>query len=116
MFRPGRRLARLAIFVVVAALPLLPAACAGSAPGQADAAALAQRLAAQETRTATLQQQVNALGTAVAQQRAAAVGTPRPTALPTPTPVPAVTGLPVSGSSKGLASAKVTITEYSDYL
>ncbi len=114
----GRRkipAARPVLAVMGLALPLLLASCAGAPSDQADPAALEDRLAAQETKTASLQQQLNAVTTAVAQQRAAA-GTLRPPASPTPTPIPAVTGLPVSGTSKGSAGAQVTITEYSDYL
>ncbi len=85
------------------------AATAGSpTPSADDVAALRQQVAAQGAR-------ISALETRVAlPQQAAAQPTVRPA--PTATMVPAVTGLVVDGNTKGLATAKVTITEYVDYL
>ncbi len=85
---------------------------AGGAPGTPaasdDVASLRQQVAAQGTRISALETRV-----ALPQQAAA-----QPTAKPAPTPtmVPTVAGLVVDGNTKGPATAKVTITEYIDYL
>jgi protein-disulfide isomerase len=90
---------------------MLLAGCAAQ-PGAGADPALQQKVADQEARIAGLEGKVSALQTAVAQ-----AGTrPAATRAPTPAPLPAVTDLPVSGTTKGVADAKVTITEYSDYL
>jgi hypothetical protein len=103
-----------------------------------DLAALRQQVAAQETRIATLETRVALPQPAVAQAtritiletRVAlaqpVVTQPKPTTgaatvaakpiQPTPTGIPPVTGLTTEGTTKGVASAKVTITEYVDYL
>lgn len=84
----------------------------GGCSAQTADPALQQRVTAQETRVAALEGKVGAMQTAVAQ----AAPKPTGTRAPTPAPLPAVAGLPVSGVTKGAAGAKVTITEYSDYL
>jgi protein-disulfide isomerase len=96
-----------------------------------DLAALKQQMAAQatriamlETREASSQARVVALETKGAALQLAvqakptsggATVTPKP-AQPTPTIIPPVAGLVTEGATKGAATAKVTITEYSDYL
>ncbi len=74
-----------------------------------DVAALRQQVAAQGTRISALETRVS-----LPQQAAAAQPTAKPA--PTATMVPAVTGMVVDGNTKGPATAKVTITEYLDYL
>ncbi len=113
----------------------LLAACAGPAATPAadtglakDVASLQQQAATQAARIAALETQaaanpqagaqtgrLGALETQVAQVQTAAAPVPTETAEPTPTIVPAVAGLVTEGNTKGLASAKVTITEYVDY-
>jgi protein-disulfide isomerase len=87
------------------------AATSGSvAPGQGeDIVYLRQQVSAQGTRIAALETRVS-----LPQQAAAAQPTVKPA--PTPTVIPSVAGLVVDGNTKGAASAKVTITEYLDYL
>lgn len=86
--------------------------CAATAPSTTstsdDVASLRQQVAAQGTRISALETRVALPQQAVAQ----------PTAKPAPTAtiVPAVAGLVVDANTKGPASAKVTITEYLDYL
>ena len=80
-----------------------------STPGGAeDLASLRQQVSSQGTRIAALETRV------ALPQQAAAQPTTRP--VPTATVVPPVAGLVVDGSTKGVATAKVTITEYIDYL
>ncbi len=112
----------------------LLAGCAGAATPTADTgladdlASLKQQVASQatlitglETQAASGQQaaadaeRIAALETQVAQVQTAAVPTATNTAQPTATMVPAVAGLVTDGNTKGLASAKVTITEYVDF-
>ena len=73
-----------------------------------DLAAIRQRVTVQETRIAALE-------TRVALPQPAVANTPKPAA-PTATMVPTVAGLAVDGATKGSATAKVTITEYFDFL
>lgn len=98
-----------ALLALAALLGLLVVVTSGCQSGDP---ALAERVTAQETRIADLEGKVGAMQTAVAQAPRAAA-TP---AAPTPAPLPAVTGLTVNGTTKGADTAKVTITEYSDYL
>ncbi len=141
MARP-QRAGRAILRVIVLGLLLSPLACRGSlgpppATGSAgEVATLQQQVAGQATRIAALEVKVAALqpvaaaqGTrivaletkvagpqsAAAQAQPTASG-PTPTFAPTPTIVPPVAGLVESGDTKGLATAKVTITEYTDYL
>lgn len=111
-------LSRGAIPRLAAALGLAAALLAGCAsqPGASADPALQQKVTDQEARIAALEGKVNALQSAV--QTAVAQSAPKPTATraPTPAPLPAVTGLAVSGTTKGSPNAKVTITDYSDYL
>lgn len=117
--------ARGAILLALALLLTVSGACTLQAqPSQSDSsqandlAELQRRLVAQETRVAALQAQNNALQTAVAKLGQASTPTPvAPVAvLPTPAPLPVVAGFPVSGTTKGAADAKVTLTAYMDYL
>ena len=81
-------------------------------------AALPQVAAGQGTRIAILETKVAAPQRAAAQATPTTGGatvTPRPTQ-PTPTVIPAIAGLATEGNTKGSATAKVTITEYTDYL
>ena len=93
-------------------------ACAGpsalpTGSGQSDElASLRQQVSAQGTRLAALETRVALAPSAGAQVKAA---TPVP-APPTATIVPPVTGLGVDGTTKGAATAKVTITEWIDFL
>ena len=112
-----RRLFSSRLSLVAAAVFLWGLVGCSGGPGPAatnqsgDLAALQQQVAGQGTRIAALE-------TKVALPRPAvftATATPRP-APPTPTIVPAVAGLAVGGTTKGVATAKVTITEYLDYL
>jgi hypothetical protein len=107
-----------------------------------DLARLKQQVAAQNTRIAALEAQgalapeVAAQATRIAALETQAVlppplvitpelATNMPTLVPTlapstprpgPTTIPTVAGLVMDGATKGAANAKVTITEYSDYL
>lgn len=116
--RPGGRTSRVAAL----ALTLLLSVAGACAPGQAgdsqsrQVAELQARLAAQETRIAGLQAQNTALPTAVARLGAAQTPTAVVPVAALPTPLPLVAGLAVSGTSKGVAGAKVTLTAYMDYL
>ncbi len=112
--RAGRRLA---IAVLAAGALAATAACAPAAtPGDASATpaspqpgkleSLSEQVASQATRIAMLETKVGL-----------PVPTYTPTPLPpTPTMVPAVEGLVLEGATKGVATAKVTVTEYADYL
>lgn len=111
--------------VVVMALLFTLTACSGSptlpsAPTNqpSDLAALKQQVAAQETRIAALETRVAVPQPTVAPARPA-TGAPTATARPvqpTPTVIPPVADLVTDGATKGAASARVTITEYVDYL
>ncbi|MHB1132332.1 MAG: hypothetical protein ACYC4L_08095 [Chloroflexota bacterium] len=98
----------LALLFALGACAALTAPSQGSGGADAQVVELQRRVAALETRVIAQQSQIGALQTGGA--RAA---TPQP---PTPTPVPPVTGLPVDGASKGATTAKVTLTEYTDFL
>ena len=79
---------------------------------------LKQQVAAQGTRISALETRV-ALPQPTAAQVRPATGVVTATAKPiqpTPTVIPPVAGLVTDGATKGVASAKVTITEYVDYL
>ena len=107
------------IQLIVAALMLLAVlatACAGQPNQSGDLAALQQTVVAQQTQIAGLDEKVSALQRpAAAPPAAPAAAATRAPAPPTATPVPRVTDMPVSGTAKGLESAKVTIAEYSDF-
>ncbi|MDA8219488.1 MAG: hypothetical protein M0Z94_17950 [Dehalococcoidales bacterium] len=115
MERIGKLGRRLTLVMAVALLWGLVGCSASAGPAAAgqtgDLAALQQQVAGQGTRIAALE-------TRVATPQPAGVPTTvaTPRAQPTATMVPAVSGLPVDGATKGSASAKVTITEYLDYL
>lgn len=113
MMKPSlsRRLLHLGVLAVFLLGLVGCAATAGpTTPGTGeDLASLRQQVAAQGMRIAALETRV-----ALPQQAAAAQPTTKPA--PTPTIVPAVAGLVVDGNTKGAATAKVTITEYIDYL
>ncbi len=123
MERP--RLAYVGTALIVGLISLLGMlACSGSAAppastGQSDDVAglkqevttQAQRISALETRVALPQPTASP-----SQQGAAAPGAPTRPPAPTPTVIPAVVGLATDGAAKGVASAKVTLTEYIDYL
>jgi len=81
-------------------------------------APLKEQVAVQATRITLLETRVALAQATVAQPRpATGVATVAPiTPQPTPTMLPAVAGLVTDGATKGAASAKVTITEYVDYL
>ena len=135
MARSGRTGRWSGALAAVAVCGALLAACAGptAAPAadtglaediaslQQQAATQAVRIASLETQSALLQQvgplatRIGALETQVVQGQTAAAPLPTHTAQPTATMVPAVAGLVTEGNTKGLASAKVTITEYVDY-
>ncbi len=105
----SRRLLRLGILALLVVGLLVWATACSSTPGSADdVASLRQQVAAQGTRISALETRVTL------PQQAAAQPTTKPS--PTPTMVPAVAGLVVDGNTKGPATAKVTITEYLDYL
>ncbi len=103
------RLLRLGILsLLLVGLLGCAAAAASPTPGASDdLASLRQQVASQGTRIAALETRVS-----LPQQAAQPTAKPQPT----PTVVPAVTGLVVDGNTKGSATAKVTITEYLDYL
>ena len=75
----------------------------GTTGSEQKVTALETRVAALETRVIAQQSQLGALQTVGARQA-------------TPTPIPPVAGLPVNGATRGLASARVTLTEYADFL
>jgi len=123
MQRPRLFANRLALFVVLGLLagqlgcsggPGDPAATSQSG----DLAALRQQVAAQATRIAALETRAALPQPTVAQPKpatGAVTATAKPIQ-PTPTVLPPVAGLVTDGTTKGVASAKVTITEYVDYL
>ena len=82
-----------------------------------DLANLRQQVAAQGTRIAALETRAALPQPTVAQVRPAtgAVTVTAKPIQPTPTVIPPVAGLVTDGTTKGLASAKVTIIEYVDY-
>ncbi len=81
------------------------------------AATQAQRISSLETQAAATPQEgrITALETKVAQGLTAAAPTATNVPQPTATIAPAVAGLVTEGNTKGVASARVTITEYIDY-
>ncbi|MHB1413853.1 MAG: hypothetical protein ACYC1C_01265, partial [Chloroflexota bacterium] len=113
----GRRLTLVMAVVLLWGLAGCSTGAGPAAAGQTgDLAALQQQVANQGTRIAALETRVAASQPAAGVPKpATAAATPRPPQ-PTPTMVPAVSGLPVDGATKGSATAKVTITEYLDYL
>ena len=115
------RLSLVAVMVLLLTLtacsgsPTMPSA-ATTDPGEL--AKLKQQVAAQETRIAALETRVALPQSTIAPARPA-TGAPNATARPiqpTPTVIPPVAGLVTDSATKGAASAKVTITEYVDYL
>ena len=115
------RLSLVAVMVLLFTLtacsgsPTLPSAPTNQS---SDLAALKQQVAAQETRIAALETRFALPQPTVAPARpatGAATATARPIQ-PTPTVIPPVAGLVTDGATKGVAGAKVTITEYVDYL
>ncbi len=114
--------------VVVTALVLGLAACSGGTDDRAttiqanDLAMLKRQVAAQGTRIAALETKVVLPPPlAMTPEPATSVPTLVPTLSPsTPRPastlIPPVAGVVTEGVTKGAANAKVTITEYSDYL
>ena len=124
MKRRGAPDNRLSLVIMIALLVGLSACSGGSAASPAatnpsgDLAALKQQVATQETRIAALETRVALPQSTIAPARPA-TGAPTATAKPvqpTPTVIPPVAGLVTDGATKGAASAKVTITEYVDYL
>ncbi len=130
MARPGRRFTWLGILAAAAVGAALLAGCASPAAAPADsaladevtslkqqAATQAQRIDSLETQAAAGSQagRITDLETKVAQGLTAAAPTATEIPLPTATIVPPVAGLTTEGSTKGAASAKVTIIEYVDY-
>lgn len=110
--RIGTRL----LWIVLSGLLLALAACTGSPGGSAaDLAALRQQVAAQATKIAALETRAVAPPPAAAAAQPTAGG-PQPTAAPTPAILPPVAGLTTAENTKGAATAKVTITEFTDYL
>ncbi len=120
MAKPEMTIKRIGLAAVAGLLCGVLASC-GVSPGGPPAAtsqsddvvSLKQQVAAQGTRIALLETKV-----ALPQQGPPTmVVTGLPTSpLPTATIVPAVAGLIADGNTKGLASAKVTIIEYVDFL
>ncbi len=86
--------------------PAAPSPSDDVGPLRQQVASQAARITSLETQVALVQAKQATGGSAVA------TTTPQPTA----TIVPAVAGLVTDGTTKGVASAKVTITEYIDYL
>ena len=82
---------------------------------QAQLAAQRDQAAAQQVQIAGLRGDVAALQTAVAAPRSNPTAGPKPAAPAIPTVIPPVAGIPTSDTTKGVASAKVTLTEYSDF-
>ena len=82
-----------------------------------DLANLRQQVAAQGTRIAALETRAalpQPTGAPVRPATGVVTATAKPIQ-PTPTVIPPVAGLVMEGATKGVASAKVTITEYVDY-
>jgi protein-disulfide isomerase len=89
-------------------------ACASGPPASPAAAGQGSDIASLQQQVASQNARIAVLETRVAGGSAAQVQ-PKP-APPTPTIVPPVPGIATDGTTKGSATAKVTITEYLDYL